>query len=274
MKLPRSLFAAVLMAAVAGRMPAQDQPIKFAVPGEPGSAGAPDASAAAPAATAAPAPSGFTDVQLAEEFGWFMAKRVGVADLQFTPTERDALLNGIGAAVAGKDSPYDLNKVGPEMDAFMQRKQAAYLAKVKLQSTQQADAFFAQLKNDKNVVQTPSGLCYEIQAPGVGPMPKTGDTVKVNYTGRLLDGTVFDTSLQPRQPGGTASPAEFQLGEGIIAGWTEGIQKIAKGGKIKLYIPANLAYGDDGRSGIPPGAALIFDIELLDINPADAPAAK
>jgi FKBP-type peptidyl-prolyl cis-trans isomerase len=95
--------------------------------------------------------------------------------------------------------------------------------------------------------------------------------VTVNYTGTLIDGTVFDTSLKPAQPGGQATPAQFQL-DGVIPGWTEGIQKIAKGGKIKLYIPAQLAYGDDGRSGIPPGSTLIFDVDLLDIKAGGAPA--
>ena len=91
----------------------------------------------------------------------------------------------------------------------------------------------------------------------------------MNYTGKLIDGTVFDSS--ERQ----GKPFEFPLNK-VIAGWTEGLQKISKGGKIKLYVPPQLAYGDEGRPGIPPGATLIFDIELIDITPgaaADAPAA-
>lgn len=225
--------------------------------------------AAKPAAPdQAPSSAGFTNEQLSEEFGWFMAKRMGIADIQFSPAESQALVKGISSALAGRDSPYELEKIGPEMDAFMQRKQAAYLAKMKLQSSQQSEAFFAKLRQDKTITESPSGLFYQVLAPGVGPAPKPGDTVKVNYTGRLVDGTVFDTTLQPRQPGGTASPADLQLGEGVIAGWTEGLQKIAKGGRIKLYVPAKLGYGDEGRGAIPPGAALIFDVELLDILPA------
>ncbi len=91
--------------------------------------------------------------------------------------------------------------------------------------------------------------------------------MKVNYTGTLVDGTVFDSSAQRGQP------AEFPL-DGVIPGWTEGIQKIGKGGKIKLYVPPELGYGDEGRPGIPPGSTLIFDVELLDIKPTPAaPAA-
>jgi FKBP-type peptidyl-prolyl cis-trans isomerase len=256
------------MLAIAATALAQDDNIKFAVPGS-----APAAASAAPAAAPAPAAT-FTQEQLAEEFGWFIAKKIGIADLKFSPSESAAVLRGIDSALAGKDAPYDLQAIGPQMDAFMQQKQADYLARLKQQSESQAAAFFAQLKQDKDIVQSPSGLCYQILDPGKGPPPKPGDTVKVNYTGRLLDGTVFDTTLQARQPGATPEPAEVQLGDGVIAGWTEGLQKIGKGGKIKLYIPSQLAYGDQGRDGIPPGAALVFDIDLLDINPAGAPAAK
>jgi FKBP-type peptidyl-prolyl cis-trans isomerase len=90
--------------------------------------------------------------------------------------------------------------------------------------------------------------------------------VKVHYTGTLIDGTVFDSSVQRNEP------AEFQLDQ-VIPGWTEGLQKLNKGGKIKLYVPSQLAYGDDARGNIPPSATLIFDIDLLDIKPsAPAPA--
>src|SRR6185436_13396180 len=99
--------------------------------------------------------------------------------------------------------------------------------------------------------------------------PKPTDTVKVHYTGTLVDGTVFDTSLKPREAGAAIEPAEFPLDQ-VIPGWTEGIQKLQKGGKIKLYVPSNLAYGDDGRPGIPPASTLIFEVELLDIKPTPA----
>ena len=100
--------------------------------------------------------------------------------------------------------------------------------------------------------------------------------MKVHYTGTLVDGKKFDSSLQPRQPGAAIEPAEFPLG-GVIPGWTEGLQKINKGGKIKLYVPSDLAYGDEGRPPtIPPAATLVFDVELLDVKdtPAPAPAAE
>ena len=259
MKIASFLTAGLIACALAAAARAQD--IKL-----PAQVAAP--AAAAPAAT-------FTDAQLAEEFGWFMAKRVGIADLQFTPSETEALVRGIATAVAGKESPYELQAVGPQMDAFMQRKQSVYLAKLKTQSAAQAVDFFAKLKQDKDVVELPSGLRYKVTKVGGGAMPKSTDTVTVNYTGKLIDGTVFDSSLQPRQPGATPTPATFPLDgpNSVIDGWKEGLQKVAKGGSITLFVPANLAYGDDGRANIPPGSTLIFDIDLLDIQPTPAASA-
>jgi FKBP-type peptidyl-prolyl cis-trans isomerase len=239
----------------------------------PASPGPADASAApAPAAAApavAPAPA-FTDDQLLEEFGWYIGKRMGISDMGLTQTELEQVSKGLIGAMSGKDTPYEIQKIGPAMSDFMQKKQAVMLDNLKRRNSQQAAAFFAKLKDDKTVTELPSGLRFTVVAPGAGDPPKATDTVKVNYTGTLIDGSVFDSS--ERQ----GKPVEFQLDK-VIAGWTEGLQKISKGGKIKLYVPPSLAYGDDGRPGIPPGAVLIFDVELVDITPsaaAAAPAAK
>lgn len=223
------------------------------------SAQAPKPAAAVPA-PAAPAPA-FTQVQLVEEVGWLVAKRGSLTDLQFTPAEVAALVKGFEAAMNGKESPYDLQKIESELNTFMQGKQVAYMTRMKEQSLAQAQNFFTMLKANKAVVELPSGLRYEVVKAGNGTFPKATDTVTVHYTGRLIDGTVFDSSVQRGQP------AEFQLDQ-VIPGWTEGIQKIDKGGSIKLYIPPQLAYGDEGRPGIPPSSTLIFDVELLDIKPA------
>ncbi len=213
---------------------------------------------------AAPAPQ-FTEVQLVEEFGWFMAKRVGLSELDLTADQVQALLRGVAAAAEGKDSPFELEQIGPAMDEFMMRKQTAYVGKLKQAGEAESAAHFAKLKENKNVVETPSGLRYEIQNAGTGPKPKPTDTVRVHYTGKLINGSVFDSSVE------RGEPVEFKLDE-VIPGWTEGLQQIAKGGKMTLHIPAILAYGDDGRPGIPPSSTLIFDVELLEINPQPAAA--
>lgn len=219
---------------------------------------------AAPAAPPAPAKPAFTDAQLIEEFGWFIGKRVGLTELEFSAAELETLIKGFRSAAEGKDSPYELEKIGPLMDDFMQKKQAAYVAKLKTKNLAVNNDFFTKLKENKNVVELSSGLRYEIVSPGNGPAPKATETVRVHYTGKLIDGTEFDSSVK------RGEPAEFPLDQ-VIAGWTEGIQKMNKGGKIKLYVPPHLAYGDDGRPGIPPGSTLVFDVELLDIKAPAAP---
>jgi len=234
-------------------------------------AAAPAAPATAPAAAApavAPAPT-YTDAQLLEEFGWYIGKRTGLSELNLTGPESEQLAKGLIAAVSGKESPYEIQKVGPAMTDFIQKKQTVVMETIKAKNMTQAAAYFTKLKEIKDVVELPSGLRYQIVSPGTGTPPKPTDTVKVNYTGALIDGTVFDSS--DRQ----GKPLEFALNS-VIPGWTEGLQKISKGGKIKLFVPPSLGYGDDGRPGIPPGSVLVFDVELLDISntpPAEAPPA-
>jgi FKBP-type peptidyl-prolyl cis-trans isomerase len=249
MKLKHSLTFSLL---ALGLVTARAQEIKVNLPGKSDQ----------PAAPAAPA---FTEAQMLEEFGWFIGKRVGLSELEFGKAEMDAFLKGLNNAAANKESPYELEKIGPMMDEFLQKKQLVFTDKLKKKSAAESAALFAKLKDNKNVVELPSGLRYEITKAGAGAFPKGTDTVKVHYTGTLVDGTVFDSSVQRNDP------LEIALNE-VIPGWTEGIQKVNKGGKIKLYVPASLAYGDNGQGSVPPGSTLVFDVELLDILPP-APAA-
>lgn len=115
--------------------------------------------------------------------------------------------------------------------------------------------------------KTESGLYYVITQPGPGPKPSRGDNVKVHYTGKLLDGKVFDSSLNnPRNP--QNKPIEFQVGIGmVIPGWDEGLQLIPKGSKATFIIPSGLAYGPQGSPPVIPGnSVLVFDVELIDVT--------
>ncbi len=114
-----------------------------------------------------------------------------------------------------------------------------------------------------SAVRTASGLTYEDPKPGNGDEAERGDTVAVHYTGWLEDGTEFDTSRSRGQA------FEFELGAGaVIKGWDEGVAGMRVGGQRRLFIPAALGYGDRGAGGvIPPGAALVFDVELIEIRP-------
>ncbi|KAJ8742118.1 FKBP-type peptidyl-prolyl cis-trans isomerase [Aeromonas veronii] len=120
--------------------------------------------------------------------------------------------------------------------------------------------FLASNKDKPLVTTTASGLQYEVLTPGTGTVhPTATSKVKVHYEGKLLDGTVFDSSVA------RGEPIEFGLNQ-VIAGWTEGVQLMVEGEKTRFYIPANLAYGDRAAGKIPPGSLLIFDVELLGIQ--------
>jgi FKBP-type peptidyl-prolyl cis-trans isomerase len=236
------------------------------------SAQTPAAPTAAPAAPAAAAPQ-FTPLQALEAFGWYIGKSNGLAELGFSKDEIDAIVKGMLIAGEGKESPYDLQQVGPEVDKLLRGKQEVYVAKMKEKTAAEADKLMAEVKAKPGVIALPSGVVYEILQPGTGTYPKATDIVKVHYTGKLVNGTTFDTSLEPRQPGAPVEPVEFPLNR-VIPGWTEGLQKINQGGKIKLYIPPALGYGDSGTPNIPPGSTLIFEVELLEVKaPPAEPAA-
>lgn len=246
-----------------GLATAQAQEIKLNLPAQGDNA----AGSNPPAAPAAPAKPSFTEAQIAEEIGWFHGKNLGLFELGFTKAELDNLIKGLQTAAAGKDSPYDLNAIGPQVQQFMQAKQNAYVTKMKEKSTSENAAFFAKLKDNKNVTALPDGLRYEIIKPGSGAYPKPTDVVKIHYTGTLVNGTVFDSSVERNQP------LEMAVNQ-FVPGFTEGLQKINKGGKIKMYIPPELGYGDESKGEIPPGSALVFEVELLDINPPQSGQAQ
>jgi FKBP-type peptidyl-prolyl cis-trans isomerase FkpA/FKBP-type peptidyl-prolyl cis-trans isomerase FklB len=124
-------------------------------------------------------------------------------------------------------------------------------------------AYLAENKGKPGVITTSSGLQYSVVREGKGPRPTAQDTVLVHYEGKLIDGTVFDSSYQ------RGEPAAFPLDQ-VIPGWTEGVQLMPVGSKYHFVVPPQLAYGAQGAGGvIPPGAVLEFDIELLAVRPAE-----
>lgn len=128
------------------------------------------------------------------------------------------------------------------------------------QNIEQGQVFMTENAKKPDVITTHSGLQYEVLKPGTGTEhPTATSRVKVHYEGRLLDGTVFDSSYQRNEP------IVFGLNQ-VIKGWQEGVQLMTEGEKVRLYVPANLGYGKNGAGPIPPSATLIFEIELLAIQ--------
>jgi len=123
----------------------------------------------------------------------------------------------------------------------------------------EGEEFLAKNKSQKGVETTASGLQYTVLKEGTGPIPKETDVVKVHYRGTLLDGTEFDSSIKRNEP------ATFPV-NGVIKGWVEALQKMKVGSKWKLFIPSDLAYGENSQPPIPPNAVLVFEVELLGIE--------
>jgi FKBP-type peptidyl-prolyl cis-trans isomerase len=161
----------------------------------------------------------------------------------------------------------------PEMQSTLKTFQQSMMAKQAKARQELAEsnkvagaAFLASNKGNPGVITLPDGLQYQIITAGTGASPAPNDTVTVNYRGTLLDGTEFDSSYKRGQP------ASFPVG-GVIKGWTEALQKMPVGSKWKLFIPSDLAYGDQGNRGIPPNSTLVFEVELLDTKATPPPAA-
>ena len=189
--------------------------------------------------------------------GLSMYRSLGQFDL--SPAEMDILKRALTDAAAGKPA-IDLQTWGPKIQELATSRNARAAEKQKALSA----AFLSKAAAEPGAQKTESGIIYRELRPGTGASPKATDTVKVNYRGTLVDGTEFDSSYK------RGEPAQFPL-TNVIKCWTEGLQKMKVGGKAQLVCPANLAYGDAGRPGIPGGATLVFEIELLEIpgGPAD-----
>ena len=169
---------------------------------------------------------------------------------------RDAL-GGAQPAVSEAQLEAALTAFETEMAQKFQQRQQALGAENK----RAGDAYLAKNKTRPEVKTLPSGLQYEVIKEGTGPSPAAEDVVRVHYHGQLIDGTVFDSSVQ----GG--EPAQFPVNQ-VIDGWTEALQKMKVGSKWRLFIPPDLAYREQGAEGTPigPNAVLVFDVELLGIE--------
>ncbi|MFN3587171.1 MAG: FKBP-type peptidyl-prolyl cis-trans isomerase [Moraxellaceae bacterium] len=185
----------------------------------------------------------------------------------------DAYVAGFRDAYANKTPALSEDEMRATLDAFKQKLMAEAMekaAKLVAENKTKADAYLAENAKKPGVTRTASGLQYEVLVPGKGPRPKETDMVRVHYHGTLIDGTVFDSSVQ------RGEPVTFTLSQ-VIPGWVEGLQLMGVGSKYRLTIPPELAYGEAGAGPIEPNTVLVFEVELLGIEkPAadEKPAAK
>ncbi len=163
----------------------------------------------------------------------------------------------LNSTLDGDTSVISASKADSLLQDFLTSLAERHATKIRKKNTAYLDSV---AKHDKAVQTTASGLMYKIVREGTGVSPKSTDMVEVHYEGKLIDGTVFDSSYK------RGEPAKFQL-DRVIAGWTEGLQLMKEGGEAILYIPYNLGYGEHGvGQDIPPYAALIFRVELLSVG--------
>ena len=166
------------------------------------------------------------------------------------------VLNDSELKISMADSQKIVQKFFQEQEA----KQRAAMAETGKKLKAEGEAYLAENAKKDGVITTASGLQYTVLKEGTGKSPKATDTVVCHYEGFLTNGTVFDSSIQ------RGEPAAFPL-NGVIADWTEGLQLMKEGGKNRFFIPYHLAYGEAGAAGsIPPYAALIFDVELIEVK--------
>ena len=173
-----------------------------------------------------------------------------------TPDELAIVKAGLGDAVTNAKPQVDLNAYGPKVNELAQKRASAGADDAK----KSGQEFVDKVEKEAGATKTASGIVIRTITPGNGPSPTIDDVVKVHYEGKLVDGTVFDSSIK------RGEPAEFPL-KGVVPCWTEALQKMKKGEKAQIVCPSSAAYGDRGAPPtIPPGATLSFEVELLDFH--------
>ena len=207
----------------------------------------------------------FTSMELLETWGFLLSERFNLGGLEITDAEVDAISRGMKRYVNREDPPTDLSKsLDPMQNYFSEREEMVRQDQMKRNREEELE-FFDSIVGQPGYQSLATGLYFQIIEKGSDRKPGKNDKVSCHYVGTFLDGVEFDSSYKRNEP------SEFVLNS-VIPGWTQGLQLIGEGGKVKLYVPAKLGYGDQGTPGVPPASALIFEVELLKVLGPD-PAA-
>jgi FKBP-type peptidyl-prolyl cis-trans isomerase FkpA len=209
----------------------------------------------------APVPAGPAELKTEDEktlytLGAIIGKNV--QPLGLTPAEMAVVVRGLEDSAGKKALVVPLETYGPKVQAFAQARAQSAAAASSGPEKEKGKAFADKAAQEAGAVRTPTGLVLQTLTKGPGRKPGPSDQVKVHYRGTLIDGTEFDSSY------GRGQPVDFGL-QNVIPCWTEGLQLITVGTKAKFVCPSEIAYGDRGTGNIPPGATLVFEVELIDI---------
>jgi len=198
-----------------------------------------------------------------QKLGYIIGMDIGKSlKQQGTIVDLGALIDAITATYKGEELAMTDEEAAAIRQVYVEQRQTAAHAETAAAGQENLVAgqqFLAENKSKEGVQTTESGLQYKVLTMGEGAKPAATDTVKVHYSGKLLDGTEFDSSYARNEP------ISFALNR-VIAGWTEGMQLMPIGSKFEFYIAPELAYGEGGGGPIPPNSTLIFEVELLDIE--------
>jgi FKBP-type peptidyl-prolyl cis-trans isomerase len=193
----------------------------------------------------------------ARHYSYAIGQQIGKSfredGMEFDP---ESLLEGLKAGLAGAESKYSQELLDVAIQRMLQLQQRKLMERGEL-ARREGEAYLAANAKKEGVVTLPSGLQYKVLAAGTGASPKATDIVDVKYRGTFIDGKMFDESGD--------DPVTFPVNR-VIDGWTEALQKMKVGDKWLLVVPSDLAYGPEGRDGIPPFSTLVFEVELLGIQ--------
>ena len=194
--------------------------------------------------------------ELMEVAGFVISQQSGMSRIDLTDEEIEAFIKGLKAGIRGQSPPPEKMEILPQLQSYFSKRIAEKQAVDRVNDSE----FLKKIARTEGVQKDPTGFFYKISKPGSGEFPKPDQSVTVHYQGTLSDGTVFDSSYQ------RGSPAKFPM-SGVIKGFSGGLSKIKPGGKITIYIPSELGYGENPPGGvIKPGSALIFECELISIG--------
>ena len=202
------------------------------------------------------------NIQTLQAIGWMIHSQSPLV-FDFTKEEKEQIIIGIQRAADGQPAPRDEKALAPRVDKLLSEKGKDFEREQEQMAKELAKTYLEEAAKTEGIEKTESGLVYQIMEAGIGKIPGPDDIVRVNYQGRLINGQIFDSSAQQ------GGPVDLPLAN-VISGFREGIRLLREAGKAVLFIPPELGYGESGSGNIPPHSLLVFEVELIEVNPIGA----